>query len=236
MLFAVDPVSAKEEAHPKAKVVEPFLELHSGPGRSYPVFYIAEKGEVLLLLKRRTDWYKVQLFNGQEGWVHRDEVAKTLQASGHQKGWGERFYDTHIDGRLKAGWSGGQFEGDPALFLRLSYFLAGVLSVEASLGRVSGDLGDTDLYLGGLVITPWRGLWFSLYGTIGGGRIRTSPARLLVNASKDNFSTAYAGIGFSAPLFRHLFLRGDFRNYTLFISPERNREFREVTLGLTVGF
>ncbi|MFQ5543010.1 MAG: SH3 domain-containing protein, partial [Nitrospiria bacterium] len=204
-------MSAKEQSDARAKVVEPFLELHTGPGRSYPVFYIAEKGEAIFLMKRRTDWYKVQLFNGQEGWVYRDEVAKTLRASGYQKGWGERFYDAYIDSRLKAGWSGGQFEGDSALYLRLSYFLAGALSVEASLGRVSGDLGETNLFLGGLMVTPWKGQWLSLYGTMGGGGIRTSPARLLVNAKKDNFTSAYAGIGFSAPLFRRLFLRGDFR-------------------------
>ncbi len=236
-MFWMPPFACADEAHfPKAKVMEAFLELHTGPGRSYPVFYVAEKNEALFLIKKRTDWYKVRLFTGQEGWVHRDEIEKTLRASDLRNSWTQRFYDRHIDGKLYGAWSGGTFENDPSLFLRLSYLLSEVLALEFGMGKSSGDFGETDLYLAGLVLRPWKGQWFSLNGAIGGGVVKAAPAQLLVNAESDRFETAYAGVGFSAPLLKRLALRGDFRHYTLFINPKRNRSFQEVSLGLAFSF
>ncbi len=236
LCLLAQPASAKEKNYPRAKVVEPFLEIHTGPGRGYPVFYIAEKNEEIFLMKKRTDWFKVRLFSGQEGWVHYKEVDKTIQASGYQKGWSERFYDQYIDGRLQTGFAWGVFDEDSALYVRTAYRFTEGLSFESSLGFASGDFGDTNLYLVGLVITPWQGSWFSVNGTIGGGLVETRPAAILINAKSENFKTAYAGIGFSAPLVRRLSLRGDLRNYTLFLSPKRSRDVREYTLGLIFEF
>lgn len=236
MLFAPSFADADTKHFQRAKVMEPFLEIHTGPGESYPVFYIAEKDEVIFLMKKRTDWFKVRLFKGQEGWAHRDEIGKTLRASGYKPGWGERFYERYLRDALEGGWRGGFFEDDPSLFVRLAYRLAEALSAEISLGKASGDLGDTDLYLAGVVLTPWTGRWFSVNGAMGGGLIKTAPAQLLVNAKSDRFETAYAGVGFSAPLLKRLALRGEFRHYTLFVSPKRNRAFQEMSLGLNFSF
>lgn len=227
------PVFAEEEA---VRVVEPFLEIHTGPGLSYPVFYIGEKGEEVFLLKRRTDWYKVRLRNGKEGWVHRLKIDLTLRTSGFRKAWTERFYDQYIAERFVMGWGGGNFGGDPILHLRAAYSFTEILALEGGLGMATGDLGGTELFQGGLLITPWRGAWFSLHGTIGGGRVQADPTSLLINATSDHFSTVYGGIGFSAPIFRRLFLRGDFRNFSLFLNPKRTREVQEYTLGVSFGF
>ncbi len=236
LFLMTQPALAKEKNFPRARIVEPFLEIHTGPGRDYPVFYIAEKGEEVFLMKKRTDWFKIRLFGGQEGWVHHKEVDKTIQASGYQKSWSERFYDKYIDGRLQSGFAWGVFDEDSALYVRTTYRFTEGFSIENSLGFASGDFSDTNLYLLGLVITPWQGKWFSLNGTVGGGLVETRPADILINAKSESFKTAYAGIGFSAPLVRRLFLRGDLRNYTLFISPKRSREVREYTLGVIFEF
>src|SRR5690606_34834430 len=50
-------------------VEDPYLELHTGPGRGYPVFQIAERGERVELIRRRTDWFQVRLPRGEVGWV-----------------------------------------------------------------------------------------------------------------------------------------------------------------------
>lgn len=232
-LMWATPVFGKEEA---VQVLEPFLEIHTGPGMSYPVFYVGEKGEEVLLLKRRTDWYKVRLRNGKEGWVHRLKIDLTLRASGFRKGWAEEIYDHYISKRFMMGWGGGTFGGDPILTLRVTYSFTEVLALEGGVGMATGDLGGTELYLGGLLITPWRGPWVSVYGTMGGGRVQASPTSLLINAKSESFSTAYAGIGFLAPLFRRLFLRGDLRHFSLFLNPKRTREIQEYTLGLSFEF
>src|SRR3984957_3563871 len=63
-------------------VTDPYLEMHSGPGRGYPVIYVVGRDEVLKVLYRRTDWYKVRAPRGQEGWARRSELALTLTTSG----------------------------------------------------------------------------------------------------------------------------------------------------------
>ena len=62
LLFAVaiNPPAAADDALIVARVVEPYIELHTGPGRGYPIFYIAERGESVTVLKQRTDWIKVR--------------------------------------------------------------------------------------------------------------------------------------------------------------------------------
>ncbi|MFQ5597587.1 MAG: SH3 domain-containing protein [Nitrospiria bacterium] len=229
-------VTAKENGNPRATVIEPFLEIRTGPGRTYPIFYIAEKGERLILIKKRTDWVQVRLAGERVGWVHRHEIEKTLRASGHKRGLGERIYDDYIEDQLEIGWGWGRFERDDILYVRMRYLFSETISLEGNFGFASGDLGETDIYVGGLVISPWQGQWFSLFGTIGGGWITTQPANLLVNAQRDRFETAYAGVGFQAPLLKRLSIRGDFRNFTLFIGPERNREVQEYSLGVMFGF
>lgn len=235
-LISASPVLAKEKVYPSAVVVEAFLEIHTGPGRSYPVFYIAEKGELISLLKRRTDWYKIKLIRGQEGWVHRDEVAKTVRASGYEKDWAERLFDDYIENQFKLGWAWGSFDHDTVIYIRSEYFFTEALSGELSLGFASGAFGGTDLYLAGLTVTPWRGQWFSLNGSLGGGFIQTDPANLLINAKSEDFPTAYAGIGFFAPLFRGLSLRGDFRRFMLLIDTERTSAVEEYSIGVMFNF
>src|ERR1700722_1924396 len=63
-------------------VSEPFLEMHSGPGRGYPVTYVVGRDESVTVLYSRTDWYKVRATGGQEGWVRRSDLARSRLASG----------------------------------------------------------------------------------------------------------------------------------------------------------
>src|ERR1700694_4075240 len=63
-------------------VGEAYLELHTGPGRGYPIFRVVGRGESVDILKRRTDWFKVRDDRGKEGWVDRAQMERTLLADG----------------------------------------------------------------------------------------------------------------------------------------------------------
>jgi hypothetical protein len=231
-----EPASGEGQAYQQALVIEPFLEIHTGPSGSYPVFYVAEKGETIFLIKRRVDWYKIRLLNGKEGWAYKHEIEKTLLASGYRKRFTERMYDDFIAEKAEMGWGAGTFGGDQTLYIRLKYKLTDHLAVEGNAGFASGDLGSTQLYHGGIVITPWKSKWLSLSGTIGGGFVHVTPTGLLVNVTAGTFPEAHAGAGFTVPFFRNLVVRGDFRNFTLFMSPKRTREFQEYSMGLSFLF
>lgn len=229
-------VFGKDPIFREAVIVEAFLEIHTGPASSYPVFYVAEKGETILLMKRRVDWYEIRLRNGTEGWAHRREIEKTLLAAGYRKGLMERFYDHSIAGKAALGWSAGTFAGDPALYVRLTYTLTDQLALEGNGGFASGDLGSTQLYHGGVVVTPWRARWLAVNGTIGGGIVHVTPTSLLVNVESGTFPSAYAGGGLVIPLFRNLEARVDLRHFTLFMNTERTRDFQEYSAGLLFRF
>ena len=80
-LFLI-PLGAHSEEPLSIEVREPFIELHTSPGSGYPVFEIAERGEPLLILKRRTEWFKVRTQSRHIGWVHIDQLRSSLVAAG----------------------------------------------------------------------------------------------------------------------------------------------------------
>ena len=65
-----------KKEQPSVQVTDPFIEMHTGPGRGYPVFYVAGEGEQIKILKRRTDWFKVELQRGEHT-VKRGSVSYT---------------------------------------------------------------------------------------------------------------------------------------------------------------
>ena len=41
-------------------VDDPYLEMHTGPGVGYPVFNVVDRGEIVEIVMRRTDWFLVR--------------------------------------------------------------------------------------------------------------------------------------------------------------------------------
>ena len=66
----------------RVQIADPYIDIHTGPGRGYPVFHVVEEGAWITLIKRRTQWIKVRTPRGQLGWVHRQQLARTLDESG----------------------------------------------------------------------------------------------------------------------------------------------------------
>ena len=65
----------------RVKVAEPFVEIHTGPGRGYPVFHVVERDAPLTLEYRRAGWIKVSTVRGRVGWVPREALLATLDGS-----------------------------------------------------------------------------------------------------------------------------------------------------------
>ncbi|MFQ5635029.1 MAG: SH3 domain-containing protein, partial [Gammaproteobacteria bacterium] len=67
------------------EIADPYIELHTGPGRGYPIFHVLERGDTVEVRVRRTDWFKVRGGRGErsvEGWVSAGQLAQTLQPDG----------------------------------------------------------------------------------------------------------------------------------------------------------
>jgi uncharacterized protein YgiM (DUF1202 family) len=89
LLGAMIPATAAEDAPVFAgkegevvTVTASYIDIHTGPGRGYPVFHAVAKHEALRLLKSRTDWYKVVTIDGETGWVPRAKLKDALTTDG----------------------------------------------------------------------------------------------------------------------------------------------------------
>src|SRR2546423_9509319 len=75
------PAGAAEETE-KLIITDPYIELRTGPGRGYPIFFVAARDDRIQILLRHTDWYKVRTEKGKEGWVNRSQLESTLTEAG----------------------------------------------------------------------------------------------------------------------------------------------------------
>jgi SH3-like domain-containing protein len=77
--------AARGTAPVAVEVADAYLELHTGPGRGYPVTRVIPRGDQVEVLKRRTDWYLLRDDRGHEGWAKRKAMALTLLALSGEK-------------------------------------------------------------------------------------------------------------------------------------------------------
>ncbi len=78
-------------------VADPYLEMHTGPGRGYPVFHVVDRGESVDIVKQRTDWFLVRDADGDEGWVNQSQMEQLAALGGSPTGgpgaWGGSWED-----------------------------------------------------------------------------------------------------------------------------------------------
>ena len=53
------PARADEPPVERVQVAAPFIDLHTGPGRGFPIQYVAARDEWITIELRHTDWFKV---------------------------------------------------------------------------------------------------------------------------------------------------------------------------------
>ncbi|TLY83125.1 MAG: SH3 domain-containing protein [Gammaproteobacteria bacterium] len=75
------PAVARAREYLQVFVAQPYLELHTGPGRGYPVFHAVPRDASVDVLFRRTEWFKVRTERGVEGWASQAEMLKTVLVS-----------------------------------------------------------------------------------------------------------------------------------------------------------
>jgi uncharacterized protein YgiM (DUF1202 family) len=201
-------------------VSDPFLEMRTGPGRGYPVFFVVARGQAVVVELRATDWYKVRAEGGQLGWVHRQQLESTLTAAGSTKTFRDIALDDYLSRRVQMGAAWGRFKSEPMLKLWTSYKLSDTLSVEGDIGQVQGVFSGTNFWHVSLHSEPW------------------SDQRLssLVGATNTDAKLAHMIVGARYHLTERFVLRADWALYTAFVSDQRSTEYRAVTAGVSFFF
>lgn len=223
------------ETAERLQVADPFLELHTGPGRGYPVFYVVERQRWVTVELRHTDWFRVRAEGGQVGWVPRQQLENTLTASGARKGFRDVLMDDYLGRRLEVG-GGGRFKGEPLLKLWLHYRLADTLGAEFASGQVQGVFSGTELWSLSLTSEPWSDQRWSPFLSVGVGQFRNIPNSSLVDATPVNARLAHATLGLRWHLTQRFTARLDWSLYTAFVADQRSTEYRAFSAGLAFFF
>ena len=215
----------------------PYLELHTGPGRGYPVFHVVPRDESVDVLKRRTDWFKVRTERGVEGWASLSDMLRTQLADGSPFTFdlGDRAgFTAH---RFEAGvFLYGDYGGASELSAYTSYSLNPNLAVEVSLGQFLGSISNgTTGDIGLTHVFHPEGRW-SPFAMIGTGFIHTEPKATLVQPVDRSDQTAYVGGGIRFYLTRRFFLRGEYKNHIIFTKRNENEKVDEWKVGFAFFF
>jgi hypothetical protein len=231
-LLAASPARAGEPV----QITDPYIELHTGPGRGFPIFFVAARAQWIDIELRHTDWYKVRAEGGQVGWVTRAQLESTLTTAGDKKTFRDILVDDYLSRRVQLGAAWGQFKSEPMLKFWGSYRLAETLSVEGTLGQVQGVFSGTDFWHLNVVSEPWSDQRLSPYFSIGLGKFHNLPNSSLIGASATDAQLANASVGVRYYLSDRFVLRGDYTFYTAFVADSRSLEYRAVTAGISFFF
>jgi hypothetical protein len=234
-LAAAPPVHAADETE-MLIIADPYIELRTGPGRGYPIFFVAARDERIQILLRHTDWYKIRTEKGQEGWVNRKQLETTITEAGGKKTFRDIALDDYLARRLEMGAAYGQFHGEPMLKVWTAYRFTDTLSAEATIGQVQGVFSGTDLWHLNLNVEPWSDKRFSPFFGIGFGRFKNIPNSSLVGAVQTNVNLANGAIGARYHITDRFVARLDYTFYTAYLSDARTGEYRATTLGLSFFF
>lgn len=235
-LFAGASAQADEPPHERLKITDPYIELHTGAGRGYPVFFVAARDEWIEVLLRHTDWYKVRTAGGKEGWVHRSQLETTLTEAGGSKTFRDVLLDDYLRRRVEMGASWGRFKAEPMLKIWSAYRFSDTLTGELALGQVQGTFSGTDFWQINVNVEPWSDKRLSPFLGIGVGKFKNIPNASLVSAITTNVKMADASLGLRYHVNDRFVLRADYTLYTAFLSDQRSTEYRALTAGLSFFF
>ena len=236
LLALSTPLHAADDPLPTLALSDPFVDLYTGPGRGYPVFHVAARGEQVQLLLAHTQWVKLRTASGKEGWARRDQLQGTLTAAGQGPGWLERWSDQTLHDRLAFGAAWGRFQSQPMLRLGARWRAGQAIGIEAAVGQVQGLYSGTDFWQLDATVDPMNDLSLSPYLAVGVGRFRNVPNASLVEPATTNANLAHAGIGVRWKFGTRYVLHADWSIYTALLSEQRSREYRALTLGLSFFF
>jgi hypothetical protein len=231
--FNVTLVEAKDR-YVEVVVTDPFLEMHSGPGRGYPVVYVVGRDETVTVLFSRTDWYKVRAPRGQEGWVRRADLSRTVLASGEPAPIPP--YPDFASHRWEFGAGYGVFNHENLVTTYGDFGLTDSLDIELVLQQALGTIDNRYMASIGLrhtFVPEWK--WFSPTAGVGTAYQyidNKSPPQPIERHNQ----MAYVSLGVRGFITRRFMWRADWRKYDVFTNQDQTEEPEEWKLALAVFF
>ncbi|MEM9102317.1 MAG: SH3 domain-containing protein [Pseudomonadota bacterium] len=204
----------------RLEVIDPYLELHTGPGRGYPIFYVIEEGESIEVITRRPDWYEVKTRNGKIGWVTAKQISRTLEPTGEPVDIPTVSYGDFLQNSWRVGFSSGQFFSEELEDANTATFLVGYrvidwFSADLEVAKFYGDDIRGDYYTASFQFEPFSQWRVSPVIHIGGGVLGLSTQPELAPVDFDNSNFYSYGLGANFYLGRNFVINAGYRGYTV---------------------
>lgn len=202
------------------EVIDPFVEVHSGPGRGYPIFYVIEQGETIDVLTRRPDWYEVRAKGGKVGWVKALQLARTMQSTGEPVDLPSVSYGDYLKNSWRVGFNVGPFtsgelDGADVFAANIGYRPLSWLGFDVEFGNMYGTDIRGDLYHLNAVIEPLSKWRLSPVLLIGTGKMSINSQPKLTPLEIDQSSLRVYGLGLHYYIGRSFVIRGEYREYSV---------------------
>lgn len=226
----------EDAEHLMVRVADPYIDLHTGPGRGYPKFQVVERGGLITLLERRTEWFLVRSPRGHEGWVHREQLQRTLTVDGEQVDVSEASQADFAKREWETGVMAGLFENADVISIYGAWGFTENLSLELTLGHVMGDFSNAKYGTLHLTHQPFPEWWISPYFQLGTGYIRTDPAATIIQTEDRSEQLTHVGVGARTYLTRRFVLRVEYNNYVVLTDRNDNEKVEEWKAGFSLFF
>ena len=229
------PANAADE-YRTVTVADPYIEMHSGPGRGYPVFHVVDRGESVEIIKQRTNWFLVRDGRGKEGWVKQEQMNRTLQPEGTTFSVPRATLADFATAKWELGVLAGDFDGANIVSLYGGYSLNPHVSIELWGSQILGNFADGWMASANIVHETWPEWRVSPFFTLGAGIIRTEPKTAIIQPEDRTDEIGHVGAGFRIYLTRRFLFRAEYKSYVVFTSRDENEEVEEWKAGFAYFF
>lgn len=238
--LALSPLAiAEPAAEIPLTIADPYIEMHTGPGSGYPIFHVVDRGETIIILQRKTNWYKIRADNGKEGWATRRQMQQTLLPDGEQLRFARLDRDAFTARRWEFGVTGGELADAPITSAYAGFNFSQNFSTEFTLAQSVGNVSSSILYKFNLLMQPFPDWSYSPFFTLGAGSIDVNPNATLIEPEDQKNDFSQLGIGFRKYLSRRFMFRFEVNEYVIFSASndkDENEDISEWKLGFAVFF
>lgn len=220
----------------RVRVIGAYLDMRSGPGRGYPIFYAAEREEWVVIELRHTDWFKVRTARGASGWVSREQMRQTVTEDGVPFEMADPTLQAFLDRRFDFGVGYGATAKTSFTRAWAGWRFSDTMSIDLNGADVQGQSYTISIWSASLLAEPWSDKRLSPFAGVGVGHYNYVPNKNRVNRHEADGNMGVFTLGGRYYLASRVALRIDYSRYTAFISDKNYRNFQAGTIGLSLHF
>lgn len=209
----------------KLIVMDTFLEIHSGPGRGYPVIHTMEQDEPINVLRRRGSWYQVSNKHNKQGWIQQEKLARTIAPSGLPAALPETQHGDYLAQQGRIGFALGQQGDAETATLMAGFRLFSFMGAELEFGQIFGDSIDGISYGANVLIEPIKSWSFTPFIITGFGKQNWKQKEKQNVGNRNEFHSdhTFYGAGINYYIGYNFVVRGEYREVSLTGSNDTSR-------------